>query len=109
MARTSTSMQNPNKENSCPNAQDRLRPTVVMLQRPPASIGAKIGSHNGLTSSRRPTMRWREDVFQPASDEDIEHNGGNEGEDENEMSEKARGKRKASAQGGKAEKRAPIT
>ncbi|KAJ7809776.1 hypothetical protein B0H14DRAFT_3880881 [Mycena olivaceomarginata] len=38
-----------------------------------------------------------EDVFQPASDEDTEHNGGDEGEDEDEMSEKARGKRKASA------------
>ncbi|KAJ7893690.1 hypothetical protein B0H14DRAFT_3427343 [Mycena olivaceomarginata] len=50
-----------------------------------------------------------EDVFQPASDEDTEHNGGDEGEDENKMSEKARGKRKASAQGGKAGKRAPIT
>ncbi|KAJ7788793.1 hypothetical protein B0H14DRAFT_3162410 [Mycena olivaceomarginata] len=30
-----------------------------LLQRPPASIGAKIGSHNGLTSSRRLTMRSR--------------------------------------------------
>jgi hypothetical protein len=37
-----------------------------------------------------------EDVFQPASDEDTEHNGGDEGEDEDEMSEKAKGKRKAS-------------
>ncbi|KAJ7331373.1 hypothetical protein DFH08DRAFT_966387 [Mycena albidolilacea] len=38
-----------------------------------------------------------EDVFQPASDEDTEHNRGDEGEDEDEMSEKAKGKRKASA------------
>ncbi|KAJ7844265.1 hypothetical protein B0H14DRAFT_3687333 [Mycena olivaceomarginata] len=38
-----------------------------------------------------------EDVFQPTSDEDTEHNGGDEGEDENEMSEKPKGKRKASA------------
>ncbi|KAJ7824185.1 hypothetical protein B0H14DRAFT_2597421 [Mycena olivaceomarginata] len=38
-----------------------------------------------------------EDIFQPASDEDTEHNGGDEGEDENEMLAKAKGKRKGSA------------
>ncbi|KAJ7367133.1 hypothetical protein DFH08DRAFT_797966 [Mycena albidolilacea] len=40
-----------------------------------------------------------EDVFQPASDEDTEHNGGDEGEDENEMSEKAKGKHEAKIHG----------
>jgi hypothetical protein len=37
-----------------------------------------------------------ENVFQPAFNEDTEHNGGDEGEDKNEMSEKAKGKHKAS-------------
>ncbi|KAJ7733365.1 hypothetical protein B0H14DRAFT_2639630 [Mycena olivaceomarginata] len=37
-----------------------------------------------------------EDVFQPASDEDTEHNRGDEGEDEDQMSEKAKAPHRAS-------------
>ncbi|KAJ7790483.1 hypothetical protein B0H14DRAFT_2625981 [Mycena olivaceomarginata] len=85
-----------------PVLRHRLVPPLHHWLAPPPSRQHLAHSH----PRRRPPIHsddddddgQGEDVFQPASDEDTEHNGGDEGEAENEMSEKARGKHKAIAQ-----------